>query len=637
MSKYQSVKVLCLLYAFLGASLCFAQMNEEADFMAAKKAFTDGFYALAEENIETFLDTYPDTPHLYEAHLLLGRCFYYQNNSKKASYEFSIILNAAPTVAPHDSAFYWLGDILYRGGDFKGALEYYQKVIDGYPTSKYLPYSLYSKAWAYYKLGFLEEASSTFATVVSNYPLDRLAIDSLFEIGQTQYLQGKLEDARDSLNNFINKYPLSEKIAESYYLLGNISLKLEQYSDSILFFKRAASISPGARWADLASYGMAQAYFKLGDLDESIKRFKMSADAASNDLIARNALLGVIYSYDKKGMSDDALKACDHLNIKYPKTAEAAEGCYIKARILYDKNRLAEAEEVCLKGLENFTLPEQGGKLHFELGWIYLKENKVRNALAEFKMAVKGLGNGALISSALCKIGDIYISEGDLEEAAKSFDTSLKTYPASRYSDYAQYRLGDIFLMSQKYDLAILAYQSLVVNFQNTGLKERSLFKMGVAYFKKGYYPEALAELERSARLSPAWGEDNTYKFYLANCLYNVNKYEEAAEILKPLAKNPVDHEIAMRAQYLLGWCNYRTDRDMEAADAFYTYSKRYPDSVFSQDALRQSSSILLNAAQNFEKWKMPDDAARVYRKLAEMNVVESELANKKLVELKSK
>ena len=244
MSKYQSVKVLCLLYAFLGASLCFAQMNEEADFMAAKKAFTDGFYALAEENIETFLDTYPDTPYLYEAHLLLGRCFYYQNNSKKASYEFSIILNAAPTVAPHDSAFYWLGDILYRGGDFKGALEYYQKVIDGYPTSKYLPYSLYSKAWAYYKLGFLEEASSTFANVVSNYPLDRLAIDSLFEIGQTQYLQGKLEDARDSLNNFINKYPLSEKIAESYYLLGNISLKLEQYSDSILFLKRATSISP---------------------------------------------------------------------------------------------------------------------------------------------------------------------------------------------------------------------------------------------------------------------------------------------------------------------------------------------------------------------------------------------------------
>jgi hypothetical protein len=75
----------------------------------------------------------------------------------------------------------------------------------------------------------------------------------------------------------------------------------------------------------------------------------------------------------------------------------------------------------------------------------------------------------------------------------------------------------------------------------------------------------------------------------------------------------------------------------MEAADAFYSYSKKYPDSVFGQDALRQSSSILLNAAQNFEKWKMPDDAARVYKKLAEMNVGESGLANKKLTELKSK
>jgi len=636
-SKYQSLKVLCLLYAFLGASLCFAQINEEADFMDAKKAFSDGFYALAEENIETFLNTYPDTSYLYEAHLLLGRCFYYQNNPEMASYEFSIVLNAAPTAAPKDSASYWLGNILYKGGDYKGALEYYQKVIDEYPVSKYLPYSLYSKAWAYYKLGFLEEASSMFATVVSNYPLDRLAIDSLFEIGQIQYLQGKFEDARNSLNDFINKYPLSEKIAESYYLLGNISLKLEQYSDSILFLKRAISISPNAAWADLASYGMAQAYFKLGDFDESIKRFKMSANGASNDLIARNALVGVIYSYDKKGMPDDALKACDHLSIKYPKTAEAAEGCYIKARILYDKNRLAEAEEVCLEGLDNFILPGQAGKLHFELGWIYLKENKVKSALAEFKAAVKDLGDGTFISSALCKIGDIYMSEGDLDEAAKSFDDALKKYPASRYSDYAQYRLGDIFLMSKKYDLAILAYQSLVVNFQDTGLKQGSLFKMGIAYFKKGYHPEALAELERLAKVSPALGEDSTYKFYLANCLYSINRYEEAAEILKSLTKNPANHEIAMRAQYLLGWCNYRTDRDMEAVDAFYTYSKKYPDSAFGQDALRQSSSILLNAAQNFEKWKMPDDAARLYKKLAEMNAAESELANKKIAELKQK
>lgn len=637
MSKSERIKVSCLFFMLLSASLCLAQVNEEADFMAAKKAFSDGFYGLAEENIETFLNTYPDTPYLYDAHLLLGRCFYYQNNPKRASYEFSIVLNAPPTAAPQDSAFYWMGDIFYKGGDYKGALEYYQKVLDEYPASKYSPYALYSKAWSYYKLGFLEESSSIFAEVVSNYPLDRLSIDSMFEIGQTQYLRDKLEDARNSLNDFISKYPLSEKTAESYYLLGNISLKLGQYSDSELFFKRAVSISPGAEWAELAYYGLAQAYFRLGDLDESLKRFRMSADGASNGLVARNALLGVIYSYEKKGMTDETLRACDQLNARYPKTAEAAECCYIKARILYSKNRLAEAEEVCLKGLDNFISPEQAGKLHFELGWIYLKEDRPKSALAEFKMAVKDLKDEAFISSALCKAGDIYLSEGNPEEAAKNYDASLKKYPAGRYADYAQYRLGDIFLMSKRYDLAILAYQNLLLNFHDTGLREKSLLKMGMAYFKKGYYPEALAELEKLAKLSPVWSEDVMYKFYLANCLYSLNRYEEAADILRPLVKNQANYEITAAAQYLLAWCDFRAGRDMEAADSFYAYSKKYPDSVFGQDAVKQSASILLNAAQNFEKWKMPDDAARLYRKLADMNIAESESANNKIAELRSK
>ena len=77
--------------------------------------------------------------------------------------------------------------------------------------------------------------------------------------------------------------------------------------------------------------------------------------------------------------------------------------------------------------------------------------------------------------------------------------------------------------------------------------------------------------------------------------------------------------DLALRAQYQTGWCYYRMGRDMEAADSFGAFLKKYPDSKFSQDASSQCASILLSAAQNFEKWKMPDDAARVYKRLEEL------------------
>ena len=124
--------LILLAIILLSVSTCLAQVqvNEETEFAFAKKAFSDGFYSLAQENLEDFLNKYPGTNHIYEAHLLLGRCFYYQNNLKQSSYEFDMVLNSPATLNLQDGALYWVGDIYYRSGDFKKALESYQKVIE---------------------------------------------------------------------------------------------------------------------------------------------------------------------------------------------------------------------------------------------------------------------------------------------------------------------------------------------------------------------------------------------------------------------------------------------------------------------------------------------------------------------------
>ena len=98
-----------------------------------------------------------------------------------------------------------------------------------------------------------------------------------------------------------------------------------------------------------------------------------------------------------------------------------------------------------------------------------------------------------------------------------------------------------------------------------------------------------------------------------------MNKYEDALELFKEVVKNPSDGPMAEGAQYQAAWCYYRMNKDMEAVDNFEAFLKKHPDSKFSRDALNQSFAILSSAAQNFEKWKMPDDAARLYKKLEEL------------------
>ncbi|MBI4974263.1 MAG: tetratricopeptide repeat protein [Candidatus Omnitrophica bacterium] len=192
--KFQISKLFLLLFIFSYVSVFAADTLEENDFLFAKRAFSDGFYDLAKERLENFLSIYPQsTPRIYEAHLLLGRCFYYQNNLTRAIHEFDIVLNARDGSGLEDEALYWTGETYLKSQDPKRALEYYEKIIAGFPSSKILGYAVYSKGWCYYKLGLLEEAIRAFKEVVSGYPFDKIAIEAQFRIGECEYLLRYIE------------------------------------------------------------------------------------------------------------------------------------------------------------------------------------------------------------------------------------------------------------------------------------------------------------------------------------------------------------------------------------------------------------------------------------------------------------
>ena len=608
--------ILIMVFTLLFSSLSFAQSNEDAEFAFAKKTFNDGFYSLAQENLEDFLRNWPAAEHLYEAHLLLGRSFYYQNDLKGAYYEFDVVLSAPNASGFEDSALYWTGDIYFKGQDYSKALESYQKVLDGYPASKYSGYALYSKAWAYYRLGFLEDAIIAFGEVASKYDFEKIGMESLFKIGQCEYILNRYKDARRSLNSFIEKYPVSEKAAESYYLMGDAGFKQEEYGNSISYFERAMSISPAAKWYEFALYRTAEGYLKIGNYDESSKRFAECAKNSKNIFLISNSLLGMAHNYEKVGRPEEALKVCDDIVVKFPKSDASIEAYYIKAKILNNQKRYKEAEEVCLSGIDKFASPIKAGKLNYELGWAYIKEGKSKEALNRFEMAIENLKNEKLISSALCKAGDVYFAAGDFDKAMEKYDTVLKFYAESPWVDYAQFSVGNIFMAQKKFDRAILS----LTHFPGSRMKEKIIFKLALTYFIKEDFVRAAEEFRKLP--------DMESRFYLANSLYNMNKYEDALELFRAIAKSSSARSIVEAAQYQMAWCYYRMNKDMEAVDNFEAFLKDRPGSKFSRDALNQAAAILLSAAQNFEKWRMPDDAARLYKKLKKLQ--EDEITNHK-------
>jgi len=183
------------------------------------------------------------------------------------------------------------------------------------------------------------------------------------------------------------------------------------------------------------------------------------------------------------GMMEDALSVCDDIAAKFPDSDASVEAFYIKADILNGRKRYKEARDVCLMAIGKFASSIDTGKLQYELARAYLGKVTAKRRWPFSKRRWENLKDDNLISAALCKAGDIYLAAGDFDKAMKRYDTVLKYYADGPRADYAQFSIGKIFLFENKFDRAILSFQSALTNFPASSLKREMTFKLALAYF----------------------------------------------------------------------------------------------------------------------------------------------------------
>lgn len=571
--------IICLM-----GPACSDETQSEADFIYAKKAFNDGFYDLAQERLVAFLKSYPGTAHLYETHTLLGRSYYYRNNFTGALYEFDGILNAPQAAEFHADALYWSAEIYLKNGDYRKALDLYEKVTSAFPSSAYFGYAVYSKGWAYYKLGFFEEALKYFRDVVEKYPYDKVAVESQFRIGECEYLMARYGAAEKELKKFIDKYPVSEKTSDAYYMCGEAGFYQAKYSDAIASFERALAITPKAKWASFALYRIAESRLETGKYEESIIGFKLCLESATGDFLTTALLAALAKAYEKTGRIDDALRLCDEIIQKHPSSEVAPEAYYRKTKLLYDAGRYAEAETAAKEGIEKFSGSDYLDNMHYELGWIYSMEGKADDAMGEFLWVENESRDINLRSSAICKIGDIYFNKKLYEKAMASYDVVLDKYSDSFWADYAQYQVGAIFSMTGRYSQAIMSYQSVLANFPNSSWRDKVIFALGSAYFKIGDFERSASEFRHLMDEAATPDLKTRSRIYLANSLYSMKQYAEALAILKAVDAEGVDRDIRMMARYQMGWCYYSMRKDAEALAIFNNFLKDFPRSKIASD-----------------------------------------------------
>ncbi len=225
------------------------------------------------------------------------------------------------------------GDQLFDKGDLNGSIEEFQQALKMDPENVNVHNSL---GVCYGLLGEYEKAELEFKSAVK---LNHNEVMGWYNMGFTHMLNG---DRAKALDLFLKANAINQDVFEITFQTGRLLMDMKQPESGKKFLKHAAALEPtsGAVYRYLG-----ECYTEIGDAEAAIAAYKKAIKYNPSDAASLSAM-GCLFAEQEEN-PDIALMFCQ----------------------------------------ESVQLAPQNGLYRSRLGQLYLKQNRLDDALEEFKKA----------------------------------------------------------------------------------------------------------------------------------------------------------------------------------------------------------------------------------------------------------
>ncbi len=225
------------------------------------------------------------------------------------------------------------GDKLFDKGDITGSIEEFKQALQLDPSNINVHNSL---GVCYGLSGDYEKAKLEFNTVIK---LDSTEVMSWYNLGFTNMLEGNRKQALDL---FLKANTINQDVFEIAFQTGRLLMEISQLEKGKKFLERAAFLEPQS--AAVFRY-LGECYATIGRIDDAIAAYKKAIKLNPSDAASLSAL-----------------------------------GC------LFDEQ--GENPEISMMFCqESVKLSPENGLFRYRLGQLYFKQNRLDDALKEFKKA----------------------------------------------------------------------------------------------------------------------------------------------------------------------------------------------------------------------------------------------------------
>lgn len=246
-------------------------------------------------------------------------------------------------------------------------------------------------------------------------------------------------------------------------------------------------------------------------------------------------------------------------------------------------------------------------KAYFELGNYYYELGFNFLALQEYQIIVGKYRGSPQAREALFKIGRCYDNLKDPENARRAYFQFIYTYPKDPMVDDALLSIGDSLAEQGFYHKAIDIYERIIREFNDEDTAAGAQFNMAKTYVKMGDYRNAIRLFLKAREKCYSDGMRSDIEYQIGNCLYLLNEYQDAGNVLGNFLVNEQGGDLIENASFLLVDCFYKQDNFLGAFQILRKTIETYPKS-------NKAPCGIYCMAKSLKAMNMPESAIKTLR-----------------------
>jgi TolA-binding protein len=464
----------------------------------------------------TSLQGRTDLANANEIAMLAAEAQYYKGDYKKAldSYQKYLDNNAKP----ESGLLFRAGYANYVAGNTAKGIEYLDKAASAKDTVSY--YASYYLGILYLKQGNKQYAFNAFNHAKKNPKDKKLAEESSFQLAKVAYDAGKPDVAIDEFERFLVAYPSSGHNIEVKELLAQAYVNGNNFNKAIEYIEALPNRNQYINQAyQKAAYLKGSEAFNKGDYEQAVEYFSKSLEFPIDKQYAALASYwsGEAYSIGKR----------------------------------YDQAVSSYTKIIGLSEVDN----EIQLRTRYGLGYAHFNLEAYDKALTSFReFANRGNKSTPNYADGLIRLADCYYVSKQYDEALASYNRARTI--GSSDNDYVLLQSGVIYGILRKYSDSRLQFADLIRAYPKSQYRDEALFQQAQFEIEQGNYQAAADGLSQLIR----GGSNSAYIPYAflrrGASFFNLKQYDKTivdyTTVIQQFPGHPAAQEALIPLQEVL-------------------------------------------------------------------------------------